>query len=171
MTPDQKQIVHRRAVVDTQLFIDILTWFVKESGPPGYQNTTAPEECPKPLFVEDQETNNNTDESVNVNVENNIERGTYYFSSAQELSENTSVYGLSDKFALAMFQCSAPTLLAYGGTYAHLKETNVENMLSFAFPFGIGGPKMKQYVKVSYELCIQLYMKLSLWQFMESPTI
>jgi hypothetical protein len=35
MTPDQKQKVRRRAVVDTQLFIDILTWFVKESGHPG----------------------------------------------------------------------------------------------------------------------------------------
>jgi hypothetical protein len=75
MTPDQKQIVHRRAVVDTQLFIDILTWFVKESGHPGYQKITVPEECPQPLFVEDQETNNNTDKSFNVNVETNIEGG------------------------------------------------------------------------------------------------
>jgi hypothetical protein len=103
MTTDQKQIVRRRAVVDTQLLIDILTWFVKESGHPGFQNTTAPEECPKPLFVENQGTTNNTDKSVNVNVENNIESGTYCFSSAQEPSENTSVYGLPDKFALAMF--------------------------------------------------------------------
>ncbi len=71
MTPNQKQIVCRQAVVDTQLFIDILTWFVKESGHPGFQNTTVPEECPKPLFVEDQETTNNTDKSVNVNVETN----------------------------------------------------------------------------------------------------
>jgi hypothetical protein len=114
-----------RAVVDTQLFIDILTWFVKESGHPGYMKTTVPEECPQPLFVEDQETNNNTDKSVNVNVETNFESGTYYFSSVQEPSENTFVYGSSDKFALAMFQPSAPTLLAYGGTYAHLKEMNV----------------------------------------------
>jgi hypothetical protein len=78
---------------------------------------------------------------------------------------------LSDKFALAMFQRSAPTLLAYGGTYTNLKEMNVKNILPFAFPFGIGDPKMKQKVKVSYELCIQLYMKLSLWQFMEGTTI
>jgi hypothetical protein len=104
-------------------------------------------------------------------VETNIESGTYCFSSVQEPSENTSVYGLSDKFALAMFQHSAPTLLAYDGTYAHLKEMNVKNILPFAFPCGIGGPKMKQKVKVSYELCIQLYMKLSLRQFMEGPTI
>ncbi len=53
MTPYQTQIVRRRAVVDTKLFIDILTWFGKESGHPGYQNTTVLEECPKPLFVED----------------------------------------------------------------------------------------------------------------------
>jgi hypothetical protein len=46
MTLDQKQKVRRRAVVDTQLFIDILTWFVKESGHPGFQNTTIPDECP-----------------------------------------------------------------------------------------------------------------------------
>jgi hypothetical protein len=171
MTPRQKQIVLRRAVVDTMLFIDILTWFVKESGHPGFQNTAVIEECPKPLFVEDQETANNTDKSINVNVETNIESGTYYFSSVQEASQNTSVYGLSDNFSLAMFQRSTPTLLAYGGTYTNLKEMNVKNILPFAFPFGIGGPKMKRKVKVSYELCIQLNMKLSLWKFMEGPTI
>jgi hypothetical protein len=44
-----------------------------------------------PLFVEDQETNNNTDELVNVNMETNIESGTYFFSSAQEPSDTTSV--------------------------------------------------------------------------------
>ncbi len=78
---------------------------------------------------------------------------------------------MSDEFALATFQRSVPTLLAYDGTYTHLKEMNARNISPFAFPFGIGGPKMKQKVKVSYELCIQLYMKLSLRQFMEGPTI
>jgi hypothetical protein len=163
--------VQERAVVDSQLFIDILTWFVKESGHPGFQNTTVPDKYSKPLFVEDQDTATNTDKSINVNVETNIESETYYIFSVQELSENTSVYGLSDEFALAMFKHSAPTLLAYGGTYANLKEMNTENILPFAFPFGIGGPKMKQKAKASYELCIQLYMKLFLQQFMEGPTI
>ncbi len=46
---------------------------------------------------------------------------------------------------------TAPTLLALGGTYADNVEMNVENIL-FAFPFGIGGPKMKCRVKVSLEL-------------------
>ena len=48
---------------------------------------------------------------------------------------------------------------------------NVEDILPFAFPFGIGGPKMRHKVKVSNELWIQLYMRLSLQQFMEGPTV
>ena len=70
-----------------------------------------------------------------------------------------------------MFQRSAPTLLAYGGTYAKHADMKIENILPFMFPFGIGGPKMEQRVKFSLELCIQLYMRLSLEQFMEGPTI
>jgi hypothetical protein len=47
----------------------------------------------------------------------------------------------------------------------------IKNILPFAFPFGIGGPKMERRVKVSLEFCIQVYMHLSLTQFMERPTI
>ena len=65
----------------------------------------------------------------------------------------------------------APTLLALGGTYANNVEMQLENVLPFAFPFGIGGPKMNRRVKVSLELCIQLYFRLSLSQFMEGPTV
>jgi hypothetical protein len=99
------------------------------------------------------------------------EGGTYYFSSAQDPSESTSVYGSSERFALAMIQRSAPTLLAYGGNYANINDVPIENILPFAFPFGIGGPKMKRRMQVSLELCIQLYLRLSLKQFMEGPTI
>jgi hypothetical protein len=60
--------------------------------------------------------------------------------------------------------------LAYGGTYANVNDVLIENILPFAFPFGIGGPKMKRRTKVSLELCI-LYLQLSLKQFMEGPTI
>jgi hypothetical protein len=99
------------------------------------------------------------------------EIGTYYFSSAQDPSEGTSVYGSSEKFALAMFQRSAPTLLAYGGTYANITDVPIENILPLSFPFGNGGPKTKRRVKISLELCIQLYLQLSLQQFMQGPTI
>ncbi len=170
-TPDQKQIVCIRSKVDTQLYIDILTWFAKESGHPGYLNTSIPEDCPKPLLVEDIPTKNNTDKPANKTVEAYYEGGTYYFSTAQGPSQHTSVYGSSDIFALAIFQHSVTTKLAHGGTYAKNADMKIENILPFAFPFGIGGPKMERRVKVSLELCIQVYMQLSLTQFMEGQTI
>jgi hypothetical protein len=49
--------------------------------------------------------------------------------------------------------------------------TKIENIFLFAFPFGIGGPNMEQRVKVSLEVCIQVYMRLLLGQFTEGPTI
>jgi hypothetical protein len=53
------------------------------------------------------------------------------------------VYGSPDIFALAMFQHSAPTLLACSGTYAKNADMKIENILPIAFPVGIGGPKMQ----------------------------
>ena len=55
-----------------------------------------------------------------------------------------------------MFQRSAPTLLAYGGTYANDNDVPIENILPFAFPFGIGGPKMRRRMKVSLELWLRM---------------
>ncbi len=81
-----------------------------------------------------------------------------FFSSAQDPSKGKFVYDSTDRFAFAIMKRCAPTLLALGGTNANNVEMNVENILvPFAFPFGIGGPKMKRKVKVSLELCIQLY--------------
>ncbi len=144
---------------------------MQQSGHPDFKDTSIPKECPQLLLVGDSDTNNNTNISVDKNVESSYEGGTYYFSLAQDSSEATSVYGSLERFALAMFQRSASTLLAYGVTYANITDVPIENILSFAFPFGIGGPKMKQRVQVSLQLCIQLYLRLSLTQFMERPTI
>jgi hypothetical protein len=62
MTLDQKQIVCKRSRINTQLYIDILSWFVMESGHPSYLNTSTPENCPQPLLVEEIPTKNNTDD-------------------------------------------------------------------------------------------------------------
>jgi hypothetical protein len=171
MTPNQKRIVRERSKVDTQLFIAIMTWFVEQSGHPGFSNTAIPNKCPQPLLIEDKKSTNNTDNPYDETIETMYEGGTYYFSSAQDPSESTSVYESSERFALAMFQHSAPTLLAYGGNYANVNDVPIENILPFAFPFGIGGPNMKHRTQVSLELCIQLYLRLSLKQFMEGSTI
>jgi hypothetical protein len=48
------------------------------------------------------------------------------------------LYGSSERFALAMFQHSAPILLAYGGAYANVNDVPIKNIQPFAIPFGIG---------------------------------
>ncbi len=57
MTLDQRKVVRERSRIETSLFIDIMTWFVQESGHPGFKDTSIPEQCPQPLLVEDLETN------------------------------------------------------------------------------------------------------------------
>ncbi len=79
MTPDQKQIVRKRLRINTQLYIDILSWFVKESGHPGYLNTSIPEDCPQPLLVEDTPTKNNTDDPSNKSVNQVMKAGRIIF--------------------------------------------------------------------------------------------
>ena len=131
------------------MFIDVITWFIQKSGHPGFKKILITKDCTQPLLVEDPETRNNTDDPDNATLEANYEGGTFVFSSAQDPSEDTSVFGSTDKFAIAIMNCCAPTLLASGGTYANNFEMNVKNILPFAFPFDIGGPKMKQRVTVS----------------------
>jgi hypothetical protein len=41
---DQKKIVRERSRIDTQLFIDFMTWFVQESGHPVFKDTSIPEQ-------------------------------------------------------------------------------------------------------------------------------
>ncbi|MBE0527141.1 MAG: hypothetical protein IH631_09380 [Candidatus Thorarchaeota archaeon] len=171
VTPAQRDIVRYRSELNTALYRTLQSWFIQKSGHPGYQNLPNQNDFPKPIFVEDQETTNNTDVEMNPTVERRFEGGTYFFSTAQEPSENTSVYGTSNRFALALLNCSAPTLLPIGGKYANMKELKVEDVLPFAFPFGIGGPKMNQRTKVSLGACIQRYMNLAMPQFLRGDVI
>ena len=68
--------------VDTQLYIDVITWFIQESGHPGYNKTSIPKDCPQTLLVEDPETRNNTDDPANAILEAKYDGGTFVFSSA-----------------------------------------------------------------------------------------
>jgi hypothetical protein len=78
MTQDQKQIVRKRSKIDTQLFIDIMTWLIQESGHPGYNKMSIPEDCPQPLLIEYSKTRNNTDHPVNESLETTYEGGTFF---------------------------------------------------------------------------------------------
>jgi hypothetical protein len=91
MTPDQKQIVCKQSKVNTQLFIDVMTWFIQESGHPGYNKTSIPEDCPQPLLIEDSKTRNNTDRPVNESLETIYEGGTF-FSHLHKILQKANLY-------------------------------------------------------------------------------
>ena len=63
--------------------IDILMWFIQESGHPGFTDVPIPEDFPQPFTVEDAETKNNMDKEVIASVETSFGGGSYLFLSAQ----------------------------------------------------------------------------------------
>ena len=166
MTPAQREVVRRRVIIDSEEYFDILHWFITESGHPGYANLPVPKQFPSPCFVSDEPTENNTDESRHEEVENRFQGGTYYYSTAQEPSDKTGIYDDSKAFAMAMMNQSSPTLLTIGGNYAKSKELRLEDVLPFAFPYGMGGPKGARRTRISEEQCLQRYFRLSMRQFM-----
>ena len=100
MTPEQKNIVRRQAEMDTDLFMDLLMWFIKESGHQGYSEVIPPDECPDPVVVLQEDDNeNNTDDPVVPTLECKIQGKTYYFSSeAQNPTQDNSVFDNTRRF-------------------------------------------------------------------------
>ena len=73
---------------------------------------------------------------------------TFFFSN-QDPTDESSVYETSRKFACALVNRSAPTVLVRGGNFAKEHELPVEAVLPFAFPYGSGGPKTKRATAIS----------------------
>ncbi len=91
MTPNQKQIVRKWSKVNTQFFIDVMTWFILESGHPGYNKTSIPEDCPQPLLIKDSKTRNNTDHPVNKSLETTYEGGTFFLICTRSFRRQTCI--------------------------------------------------------------------------------
>ena len=158
------------------MFLDTLTWFATESGHYGYRDVVPPDECPDPVaFLQDEDTQNNTDEPEDPSVECKIGDKTYYFSNeAQFPNQRNSIFDNNEQFLNAMLDNTAPTLLMYGGSYIRGHEVNLEDAFPIQFPFGLGGPTHiggKRRVAVSFEECLRHYMRLSMNQFMRPDFI
>ena len=90
-TPEQRRIVSNRVMMDTELYMDIVKYFIEESGHPGYDGMPLVKDFPSPVFIADNANENNTDISIDSDIEKIYAGGTYYLSTAQDPSHKTSV--------------------------------------------------------------------------------
>jgi len=165
-TPEQRTIVRNRAILDTALYVDIMTWFIRVSGHPAYADLTPPEECPVPTILEDEANDNNTDAPQNPDVEQEYQGSTYTFTTSNDPTENMGTNSSPEQFTLSMMNRSSPLLLVRGGNYINAQELKLENVFPIQFPFGLGGPTQRRPTAVSKEAALQHYTRLSLKQFM-----
>ena len=168
MTPKQKWIVRRKAMLDTGIYLDLLCWFITESGHGGYAGMDVPEQCPELQLIKERDTVHNTDEEGDPDLECREEPGTYYFSGAGDHHSGTSIFGSDRSFASALWsKRSAPTLLVYGGRHAtHQEYSRLENVMPLAFPFGSGTPTSMRRTPVAPEVVMQHYLRLANPAFM-----
>ena len=60
--------------MDTDLFMDLLTWFIKESGHGGYSEVIPPDECPNAVVILKEDDNEyNMDDLVDTTLECKIQ--------------------------------------------------------------------------------------------------
>ena len=163
-TPSQKTIIRKKTAVNTELVTKLLTWFVQKSGHTGFEDLKIDAKCPQPM--RDEEVGE--DFELDKETESQFDGGTYYFSSANTSTQDTGVFGTELKFTKSLLERTPPTLLAYGGDYKGGRDLRLEDIIPTAFPWGLGGPSMKKRrTKISLELTLAHYGRLSLDQFMK----
>ena len=125
------------------------------------------------MIIREKKSQNVSGKSVNPEVEDLFEGGSYFFSTAQEPQPDTSasVYHTNSRFTVAMLKDEKPTLIVYVGKYTNIGELMVENLLPFTFLYGRDGQKHPRSIKVSVEACVQRYMRLAMRQFMRRDVI
>lgn len=170
MTPKQKQIVAQRSMIDVEKYTAILDWFVRRFGHPRYEGIVPSDECQQPKFIKEPDDENNTDDLKNPEVDFFINKS-FDFSAGQEPSCTTSVNGNEQQFLMNLIHQKQPTLLACGGNYFILKDIGIENCVVTIFPFGVRGPKIFCWTKVSQKECLRKYMRTSFPHFMCGDTV
>jgi hypothetical protein len=172
MTTEQKSKIRSMAHIDTQKYIDIMTWLIRNSAKESIRTIPLPEHCFVPrLYDDSRNAVFQPGEKGDKQEETTFGGGTYYFSSAHTPSHHTGVFQSTKQFATALLKNHSPKLFVYGGNRVRPHEADLEDILPLAFPFRTGGPKFKRRVKVSIDECIKCYMRTALPQFMRNEVI
>ena len=109
--------------------------------------------APKLTIIQDQK-HYDTAEKLDPSLDTTFSDTQYFFSSAQDPNEESSVYETSRKLSCASVNRSAPTVFVWGGNLTKEHELLVEAVLPFAVLYGTGGPKTKHATAISLKSCI-----------------
>jgi hypothetical protein len=171
MTAQQKHAILNQSLIDIDLYRDLRSWFSENNEHPSFKGQDLPNDITsiQPTLIQDKGCA--TDKSEDEIKETSFEGATWSFSSAQDPSTDASVFETARKFACALVNRTIPKLLISGGTYVSDKEIDIEAVLPFVFPYGLGGPKTERRKHVPLEACIRHYMRLAMPQFMAPDTI
>jgi hypothetical protein len=171
-TPRQKSAILAKTAVDIELFKDLRTWFIENSVCAAFKDAPLPNnvEAIMPTIIQDSQNNDSAPE-IDPDLETSFGDAQYFFSSAQDPDDETSVYETTRKFACALVNHSAPTVFVRGGNFGKEHELPIEAVLPFAFPYGLGGPKQKRATPISLKSCIQRYFRLAMPQFMTADVV
>ena len=167
-TPRQRIIAKNKARLDVRQFLNILRWFIEESGHPAFANMMLPENCPEPVVIEDVANQNNTDEEIDSEKESQFTGGRFFFPSAHQPNDVSGTCSSQQSFIKAMLDGTAPTLLFHGGEFANERDVPITSMFPVQFPFGQGGADVDRRNQVATKECLKHYFRLSLPQ-MQRP--
>ena len=111
-TPEQREIVKRKMMLNTAVFKELIKWYIEESGHPAFTGLDPEmENWPQPVVLEGGQGSNLTDEEEDPDLETSVEGSTYYFPSAYEPNSETGTFSSQSEFAKSMINETAPTLL------------------------------------------------------------
>lgn len=172
MTPSQREEARRRAELNTEDYLNLLNWFILESGHDAYKSFTPPDNCPQPSVIMDPENEHNTNYETNaLGEECPYEGGTFYMSSTSDPQDGTGVFDSKKNFVKAMISGNAPSMLVGGGNFTNRNELKLESVCPIQFPFGLGHPAEDREVTVGKAECLKHYIQLGRRQFMRGDFI
>ena len=118
-TPKQKAAIMAKTAVDIELYRDLQTWFINNSLCKEFSDGPIPNDVRElTLTIIQDQKHNDTAEEIDPSLETTFGDTQYFFSSAQDPNEESSVYETSRKFACALVNRSVPTVFVWGGNFA-----------------------------------------------------
>jgi hypothetical protein len=168
-TRSQRNIIRNRCLLEVESFNRIYEWLRKNN--PKYAHKPQWSECPKPVFFDNNEGVNNTDEEGNPQIEKTMDFQ-YFFPSNGEPTERTATFNSDEEFLKAYFADRQPSMIFTSKNSLRDYELSLADVFPLYFPFGTGSIRGEKRTNAVSDIeCLRHYLRLSLPQFQKADFI